>query len=47
MNLNMCYSTHIGFSKLGFQALHVQSGPCSHSLSQGCEEKQTNKQTYV
>lgn len=34
MNTNMCYRTYIGFSKLGFQALHVQSGPCSHSLTQ-------------
>ena len=30
---NKCYSTYISFSKLGFKALHVQSGPCSHSLN--------------
>lgn len=34
MNTHMCCRTYIGFSKLGFQALHVQSGPCSHSLTQ-------------
>lgn len=31
--MNMCYSTYISFSKLGFKALHVQSGPCSHLVN--------------
>lgn len=42
--MNICYSTYISFSKLGFEALHVQSGPCSHSLNhsvKAVEEKKT------
>lgn len=31
--MNTCCSTYISFSKLGFKALHVQSGPCSYSLN--------------
>lgn len=32
-----CYITYISFSKLGFEALHVQSDPCSRSLNRSVE----------